>query len=295
MPPRPTPNFYALLKVERTATPEQIERAFDAARHTALSDGAGPDLVELIEQAYLTLIDPALRRAHDASLDGAEASRADGAAAQPSASLARAAIEAHGKRQRDVSTSGEYPCILVAPAPALLAGEAASVEAVLESSHPFYAPESSAPFSGREMLTCQDAARRHAGVSAPPPAAAERPATSKPPPKTIPRSTPPRGTAVPSGVPQRAGDAREASAAGAFTGAQLRRVREARGLSLQALSEQTKVSLAHLENIEAERFAQLPPPVYLRGFLMLIARALKLDPLRVTKDFLDQMSADRPG
>ena len=70
MPHRVTPNFYALLQVDRTATREQIERAFDSARHTALSDGAGRDLIDLIEQAFRTLSDPAARREHDAAIDG---------------------------------------------------------------------------------------------------------------------------------------------------------------------------------------------------------------------------------
>lgn len=265
MPPRSTPNFYALLKVERAATNDQIERAFDTARHTALSDGAGPELIELIEQAFLTLSDPATRREHDAALDEGDASSSEA---------------------QQCTSSGDHGCILVAatPAPSGGDGASASIETVLESAHPFYSAESSAPFSGRELLACQASPPGHAD------GAATRP-PSKPPVQPAPRSTPPRGTASPSGSPQRAGDARDADAAAAFTGSQLRRIREARGLSLQELSELTKVSLSHLENIEAERFALLPPPVYLRGFLMLIARALRIDPLRVTKEFLDQMSS----
>jgi len=259
MPHRVTPNFYALLQVDRTATREQIERAFDSARHTALSDGAGRDLIDLIEQAFRTLSDPAARREHDAAIDGQVTDA-------PAADAPRS------------SSSGRHDCILVeaVATPGTESVQRASVETVLGSAHPFYSPPPNAPRETPRLKTDAPArapVTRHA---------------SRPP---FPRSTPPRGSASISSIPQRISEAREGQQAGCFTGAQLRRVREARGLTLQELSELTKVNLAHLENIEAERFAQLPPPVYLRGFLVLIARALKLDPLRVTKDFLDQRPA----
>jgi hypothetical protein len=72
-----------------------------------------------------------------------------------------------------------------------------------------------------------------------------------------------------------------------FSGELLRRVRESRGLSLRDLSEKTRVGLGHLENVEADRYDALPVAVYLRGFLMLVARELKLDPLKVAKGYLE--------
>ncbi len=72
-----------------------------------------------------------------------------------------------------------------------------------------------------------------------------------------------------------------------FSGELLRRVRESRGLSLRDLSEKTRVGLSHLENVEADRYDALPVAVYLRGFLMLVARELKLDPLKVSKGYME--------
>lgn len=72
-----------------------------------------------------------------------------------------------------------------------------------------------------------------------------------------------------------------------FSGELLRRVRESRGLSLRDLSEKTRVGLGHLENVEADRYDALPAAVYLRGFLMLVARELKLDPLKVAKGYME--------
>ncbi|MGI5861450.1 MAG: helix-turn-helix domain-containing protein [Myxococcales bacterium] len=72
-----------------------------------------------------------------------------------------------------------------------------------------------------------------------------------------------------------------------FNGELLRRIREGRGLTIRDLADRTKISPSHLENIEADRYEALPVPVYLRGFLMLVARELKLDPLKVSKSFLE--------
>jgi hypothetical protein len=81
----------------------------------------------------------------------------------------------------------------------------------------------------------------------------------------------------------------------AWTGAMLRQVREARGLSVALLSERTKVTRHHLENIEADRFGALPAPVYLRGILMSLARELRLDGQKVARSYLERASTEPPS
>jgi cytoskeletal protein RodZ len=71
-----------------------------------------------------------------------------------------------------------------------------------------------------------------------------------------------------------------------FNGELLRQVREARGLTLQQVAERTRIGRAHLERVEADRYADLPPSVYLRGILVSLARELKLDATRVSKSYL---------
>jgi hypothetical protein len=73
-----------------------------------------------------------------------------------------------------------------------------------------------------------------------------------------------------------------------FSGATLRRMREARGLSIAQLCERTKVTRHHLENIEADRFESLPAPVYLRGILMTLAKELRLDAQKVARSYMDR-------
>jgi hypothetical protein len=77
----------------------------------------------------------------------------------------------------------------------------------------------------------------------------------------------------------------------AWTGEALRRVREARGLTVQQIADRTKVTRHHVENIEAERFPALPAPVYLRGILLSLARELRLDGQKVARAYLDRAAA----
>ncbi len=66
-----------------------------------------------------------------------------------------------------------------------------------------------------------------------------------------------------------------------FTGAHLRTVREALGLTLAEVAQRTRIRPKQLESIEAEAFEKLPQRVFVRGFVMTYARELKLDPERV--------------
>jgi len=71
-----------------------------------------------------------------------------------------------------------------------------------------------------------------------------------------------------------------------FTGALLRRVRESRGIDIREIAIKTKISAAHLEAIEEEAFDQLPPLVYVRGFIVELAKFLRLDHAQVARTYL---------
>src|SRR6266568_3945754 len=77
----------------------------------------------------------------------------------------------------------------------------------------------------------------------------------------------------------------------AWTGEALRKVREARGISVPQIAERTKVTRHHVENIENERYAALPAPVYLRGILLSLARELRLDGQKVSRAYLERAAA----
>ncbi|HSL50734.1 MAG TPA: RodZ domain-containing protein [Candidatus Deferrimicrobiaceae bacterium] len=50
-------------------------------------------------------------------------------------------------------------------------------------------------------------------------------------------------------------------------GAYLRTLREAKGSSLEDMARSTRVGIRHLEALEEERLADLPSPVFVRGFI----------------------------
>jgi curved DNA-binding protein CbpA len=77
-----------------------------------------------------------------------------------------------------------------------------------------------------------------------------------------------------------------ASFIGEFTGPAIKALREQRGISLQAIASQTKVSSRYFAFVEEENFQKLPARTYTRGFLMLFAKALGCDPDRFASDYL---------
>ena len=60
-------------------------------------------------------------------------------------------------------------------------------------------------------------------------------------------------------------------------GAFLRHQRLARRVTTDQLAAETKIRASLLELLESESFRDLPAPVYVRGFVVQCARALKLD------------------
>ena len=87
--------------------------------------------------------------------------------------------------------------------------------------------------------------------------------------------------------------------AGEFDGARLRRSRLHRGMELEDISSRTKISPSYLRFIEEDRYADLPAPVYVRGFVTAYADCLGLDSREVAasymKNFEDQPTASRRG
>lgn len=64
-------------------------------------------------------------------------------------------------------------------------------------------------------------------------------------------------------------------------GQTLRQLREAKGMSIEELSRATRVPVASVERIEADRFDELPGEVFVRGFLKSYARAVDVPPEEV--------------
>lgn len=75
----------------------------------------------------------------------------------------------------------------------------------------------------------------------------------------------------------------------AFTGALLKAVRLSRGVKLDEISARTKVGIGYLTAIEADDFASLPAPVYVRGFVGELAKFLGLDAAQVARTYVRRL------
>jgi flagellar biosynthesis protein FlhG len=78
------------------------------------------------------------------------------------------------------------------------------------------------------------------------------------------------------------------------TGATLREHRESRNLALEAIVEKTKIRPAILEALEADRYADLPEPVFLKGHLRQLALCLGLDPAVVVREYMRRIDTPPP-
>lgn len=72
-----------------------------------------------------------------------------------------------------------------------------------------------------------------------------------------------------------------------FRGAFLRKIREYRGITLDELADFTKIRRAYLNCLEEEEFESLPAAVFVRGFVVQAAKALKLPHEKVALHYMD--------
>jgi Helix-turn-helix domain len=279
--------YYELLEVRRKAPADEVQaalrRALDAyasdsvALYALVDEHQAAALRSRLEEAARVLLDPAARAGYDRML-GPEAERPEGQALWAE----DAEEDAHGM------ADGPYP----RTEPAHLERAAAS-----------------APVNGTQAtLKLETPPARWPSRSAAGAASGRAPGLPSPTPRTsaAPEERPGRtDTRAPIARASSEAEAqREAPSASPpplleerprmpelppdveFNGELLRRVREARGLTLQQVAERTRIGRSHLERVEADRYADLPPSVYLRGILVSLARELKLDATRVSKSYL---------
>lgn len=88
-------------------------------------------------------------------------------------------------------------------------------------------------------------------------------------------------------------DVFEDEGGGDFDGMRLRRTRLFRGYEIDDISDVTKVSGAHLRNIEEENFVDLPADVYVRGFVTAYASTIGLDPKVVVPSYMARVQESR--
>ena len=77
-------------------------------------------------------------------------------------------------------------------------------------------------------------------------------------------------------------------------GADLRQAREAAKISLDTISQKTKISVHYLEAIESEEWSTFPSLAFARGFLRAYAKMVRMDPAEATVRFNEQVDPGKP-
>lgn len=85
----------------------------------------------------------------------------------------------------------------------------------------------------------------------------------------------------------------EIESATEFTGAFLKSIREYKQVSIERMSEMTRISKTQIRNIEDEAYDSLPAEAYARGFVYQYAKCLKLNPDLVATSYIHLMKQAR--
>lgn len=78
-----------------------------------------------------------------------------------------------------------------------------------------------------------------------------------------------------------------------FSGEFLRKIRESRRISLDELSEFTKISKNYLQALESEDYDSLPAAVYTRGFVFQVAKSLKIPHEKASTGYMSRYNSKR--
>ena len=81
----------------------------------------------------------------------------------------------------------------------------------------------------------------------------------------------------------------------AYSGPVLKKIRGLRGISLEDLSDQTKIRKTYLEYLEEENYQFLPAPVYIKGFISSMAAVLGLPTQQVAEDYMGHYWVQQGG
>jgi curved DNA-binding protein CbpA len=77
-----------------------------------------------------------------------------------------------------------------------------------------------------------------------------------------------------------------------FDGAFLRKIRQYKNINLDQLSKETRISRSYLAALESDDYEALPAPVFLRGFVIQVARMLGLDENAVASSYMSRIKKE---
>ncbi len=258
-------NYYEVLEVPPDAVPAEIQRAYQRAKATYSQDNPAlysmfsreeaRDLLKLVDEAYSVLGNNQLRRAYDESLQKSGAP----------VLAPRSTVSADHQALPD----------FVVPDPSI----PGSVEiAAAHQLHPTPVMASVAPTPIPTPAGIDQGSRETVIVTTSEFTVRKRetPPTLKPGMAKCPMGT----YAVDAALEQ------EIAAKDEFDGPFLKKIRTYKQVPLEKLSESSRIGKTYLIALESNDFKNLPAPVFLRGFLVQIARQLGLDENKVVTSYM---------
>ncbi|WP_373045446.1 helix-turn-helix domain-containing protein [Vulgatibacter sp.] len=295
MRPLSEQSHYEVLEVEPGAAPDVVRAGYERLRkllgpgslavYSLVEPAEQQALLLRMDEAFAVLSDPAQRRRYDASLGIAPQPEAP---ARSSFTDALRAIRAAGSGADDA----DAPQAVAAPAlqddlAEIVLDDADLLEVVEIAGALVAEPRDTLPVDEAAILEEEPLDPDAIGAEAIEAACGE--------PERLPESGPFAQAIAAAEAPPAATPPvlRAIDGATRFTGALLREVREARGLSLDEIARRTRIQAVHFANLEEERWADLPERVFLQGYLTAFARELRLDPTQVVATYLARRDSVR--
>jgi hypothetical protein len=261
-------NYYEVLEVPPDAVPAEIQRAYQRAKATYSQDNPAlysmfsreeaRDLLKLVDEAYSVLGNNQLRRAYDESL------QKNGA--QPFAQ--RSTVSADHQALPDFVVPDPSIPGSIEMAAAQIHSPPPSTPVVIPTapvSTPAPPPSEFGPRETVIVTTSEFTVRKR-----------EAPPTLKQGMAKCPMGTYPVDGAM----------EQEIAAKDEFDGPFLKKIRTYKQVPLEKLSESSRIGKTYLIALESNDFKNLPAPVFLRGFLVQIARQLGLDENKVVTSYM---------
>jgi curved DNA-binding protein CbpA len=274
MSQREQTNYYEILEVTPDAAATEIHKAYQRARQTYSQDNPAlysmfspeeaRELLRLIDEAYNVLGNQATRKSYDDSLGGRGG--APGTSAVPTHAPTLSAVSSgHMSAHSSSSTSSQT-------------SSHSRQQAATLSVAPSRAPET------------------HSSSNTPPPLSAHSGEGSD---DFVVKRRDLQKAAAPSGQGRtllstyKLDDSFESEiqAATEFDGGFIQRVRLYKNISIDKMSEATRISRPYLMAVETNDYKSLPAAVFVRGFVVQAARQLGLDETKVAASYMKLFKA----
>lgn len=284
-------NFYEILEVHPGANQEEVYRAFHKAKATyspnspamysIFSKEEASELIKLIEEAYSVLSDPARRREYDLKILESQTAYPD--------------LAAQAKNTQSPIVEGEFGNLL----PDVAAMDSAHANAIPSATSTYYD-------SAKPTLP-PTAAPAYASSPVPPVSAQSRPEFTGSGMTTAAPGGMSSGNAggVPEKDPSKFGKTRfsqyeldldfevQIKNQDIFDGSFLAKVRNYKRVTIDQLSETSRIGRHYLIAVENNDIPSLPAAVFVRGFIVQYAKVLDLDEKKVVNSYMKLLNDSR--